>query len=230
LSLPGDGPGGFGRTKQHKKRNKTNMSIKKITFIAALAFAVVALSFTSQAASANPFGLGLPSQVLVSGNINGPGAPLVCTNGLYPQSISSGVTTNNLVLVNCAAPATVFGGGGSPNGVLLGNSLALQFNGAATATNGGGAYTATYVLYASVQPPSLSTGGTNGACYNANGMQLFDTVTLALSGVPGTITVTNKVYSVSTTPGKGAIPYIYIYSIGASGATLTNYSVWANSQ
>jgi hypothetical protein len=58
-------------------------------------------------------------------------------------------------------------------------------------------------------------------------MQLFDTITLALNGT--TMAVTNKVYSGSTTPAKGAMPYIYIYSVGcATGATLTNYSVWAN--
>ena len=204
------------------------MNIKKITFIAMLAFAVFALSFTSQAASANPFGLGVPSQVLVSGNTNGPGAPLVCTNGFYPQSIATGITTNNLVPIQCAAPATALGGGGNPNGVLSGSSLALQFSGAATATNGSGTYTATFVVYSSVMPPALSTGGTNGACYNANQMQLFDTITLPLSTAAGVVATTNKVYSSGSTPAKGALPYLYIYSIGASGATLTNYSVWAN--
>ena len=99
---------------------------------------------------------------------------------------------------------------------------------AATATNGSGTYTATFVVYASVMPPALSTGGTNGACYNANQMQLFDTITLPLSTAAGVVATTNKVYSSGSTPAKGALPYLYIYSIGASGATLTNYSVWAN--
>ena len=202
----------------------------KITF--AIVMAVIAISIIGlvpvNAATANPFGPGQPSQVLTSaGTTNGPNAALnTVTNGLYPQAIGSAITTNNLVMVQCSAPAAMFGGGGSPNGVLVGNSLALQFSAQATAATGS-TNTATFVLYSSVMPPSISVGTNGAAASNANPMQVFDTVVLLLNGT--TTSSTNKVYTSATTPAKGATPFVYIYSIGcAAGATLTNYSVWAN--
>src|ERR1039458_2755413 len=114
------------------QRKINKMKNIKITF--AIVMAVIAISIIGlvpvTAATANPFGPGQPSLVLTSaGTTNGPNAALnTVTNGLYPQAIGSAITTNNLVTVQCSAPAAMFGGGGSPNGVLVGNSLALQFS------------------------------------------------------------------------------------------------------
>ena len=138
------------------------------------------------------------------------------TNGLYPFAIAH--DTNLVGLVQLTGPGN------------NGNSLAIQFS-----AQGGDSTNAVLVLYASSYPPTpvMGIGGTlncpsAGLYTNNSPWQIFDTINLALSATA--ITTTNKVYTSSTTPAKGALPYIYIYSIGSgvgAASSVSNYQVWA---
>lgn len=133
------------------------------------------------------------------------------TNGLFPCSIAHDKTITGYIPIPMVPGA---------------DSLAIQFSATAGDTTN-----VELVLRASCYPPSLgmsAASGSAGMYTNANPDQTFDTITLAV-GTSG-VTVTNKVYSSTT---KGALPYIYIYSIKSGVGTvswISNYTVWACSQ
>ena len=99
--------------------------------------------------------------------------------------------------------------------------LALQFSASLMATNA----SSVTVIW------QLARSVSGGSSTNLNGspmvLDLFATVTntVAVNGTTSPPQIVN--YGAGTTPAKGAIPFVYVYSCTPSGGTVTNASVYA---
>lgn len=134
------------------------------------------------------------------------------TNGFYPASIAAGSNVVNIIPINVSG----------------GKDVAVQFSASATAATGA-TNTANLVLYQSTMNPVLAYDTATGSMTNATPITPFAELTIILTGT--TSVSTNVNYSSTSTPAKGAVPYLYVYSIGvAAGAVLTNYSVFVRKE
>ena len=164
-------------------------------------------------------------------------------NGFYFQPgvpnllVSSSGGPTNQVVTNAVWPSYITANTSVTNVTFFptpGKDVAIQFTAQATTTNGGAVILS---LGRSVQLPNqMPAGGITNANGSGLNIEWFATVTNTLPSNTATTAQTvhaliGPVTGYNTGAGEGGITTMYIgYINPAANVTLTNYSVWVNSQ